>query len=93
VDFDWDRAKDRSNKLKHGISFAESIAVFADPDVVILDASHGVDSELRWKAIGLLRGRLWVSVFTERGSVIRLISARRANRREEQAYGHRESET
>jgi uncharacterized DUF497 family protein len=91
VDFEWDDAKDRSNRAKHAISFDEAIAVFADPDVVVLDVSRSQDGETRLKAIGLIEGELLVVVFSERGRVTRIISARRANRNEERSYGDRES--
>lgn len=87
MDFEWDDAKDQANEAKHGITFAEAIAVFADPGHVVLDASREEDSETRSKAIGQIEGVLFVVVFTRRGSVTRIISARRANRREERSYG------
>lgn len=89
MEFDWDDAKAGSNLVKHGLAFAEAIAVFADPDLVVLDASHRQDDENRLKAVGRIEGRLFVVVFTRRGSVTRIISARRANRNEERIYGDR----
>ena len=87
MEFERDAAKDRSNQAKHSISFNEAIAIFADPDLVILDATQARDDESRSKAIGLIGGHLFVVVFTERGTARRIISARRTNRKEEQAYG------
>ena len=68
-----------------------AIAVFADPDLVVLDASREEDDENRLKAIGRIDGKVFVVVFTKRGLVTRVISARRADRREERAYGDGES--
>ena len=93
MDFEWDDAKARSNQEKHGISFGEAIAVFADPDIMTLDASRQEDAEVRRKAVGRIEGKLFVLVFTEREGSIRVISARRASRNEEQAYGDRQDET
>jgi uncharacterized protein len=90
VDFEWDEAKDRSNHARHSISFSEAIAIFADPKMVVLDASRERDQESRSKAIGMIEGRIFVVVFTERKSATRVISARRANRVEERMYGNRQ---
>lgn len=87
LDFEWDAEKDAANQEKHGISFEESVAVFADSDLVLVDASREEDEESRTKAIGRIEDRLFVVVFTERGSVIRIISARRTNKSEDDAYG------
>ena len=92
MDFEWDDAKARSNQEKHGISFGEAIAVFADPEVITLDGSRQEDGEVRRKAIGRIEGKLFVLVFTEREGAIRVISARRASRNEERAYGDRQDE-
>jgi uncharacterized DUF497 family protein len=60
--------------------------------VILLDATRDRDGEARLRAIGRIEERLFVVVFTERGSMTRIISARRANRKEERIYDHRESE-
>jgi uncharacterized DUF497 family protein len=90
LDFEWDDAKDRANQAKHGLSFADALAVFADHDLVVLNASREEDGEARSKAIGRIDGKLFVVVFTKRESVTRIISARRADRREERRYGDSE---
>lgn len=51
MEFEWDKTKDRSNLARHGISFNEAAAIFADPNVVILDASRDEDNEIRGKAL------------------------------------------
>ncbi len=89
MEFEWDAAKDASNRSKHSISFTEAIAAFADPRLIVLDATRGEDGEDRSKAIGRIGDRLFVVVYAERGPVTRMISARRANRKEERAYGDR----
>jgi uncharacterized DUF497 family protein len=78
--FEGDDAKAASNYAKHKISFEAAVAVFGDPEVVIVTATRKRDGEERFRAIGAIEGR----VFTAR---MRLISARRSNRREEGAYG------
>jgi uncharacterized DUF497 family protein len=87
--FDWDEAKAAANLAKHGIRFVVATEVFFDPHHVIDDTSRLEDAEDRYKAIGIVDGKLLTVVFTMRGTVCRLISARRANRKEERQYGHR----
>jgi len=85
--FEWDPEKARPNLAKHGVSFEEAMRAFLDPlSVTILDPDNS-ESEDRFVLIGQsLSGRLLVVVHTDRGDAIRLISARRATRRERRTY-------
>jgi uncharacterized DUF497 family protein len=85
--FRWDPQKALSNERKHGIGFREATTVFDDfLSVTIPDPDHSVDEE-RFLLLGLSnRRRLLVVAHTERGGSIRIISARRANRRERRTY-------
>ncbi|MCE0522064.1 MAG: BrnT family toxin [Methylacidiphilales bacterium] len=85
--FEWDDNKDRSNLLKHSVSFAEASTVFGDPNsITISDAAHSL-AEARYVILGRsYTGKLMVVVHTERGENIRIISARAANRRERRTY-------
>ena len=85
IAFEWDDAKAERNVAKHGFSFEKATEVFADSDVVIFDVTREKDGDARLKAIGLISGRL----DTPRGAVRRLISARRANAKEERSCGDR----
>jgi uncharacterized DUF497 family protein len=85
-EFEWDDAKARDNLAKHGVPFGYAARVFLDPDMVEFDASREGDAEVRWKAVGLIEGKLFVVVFTDRAEVCRIISARRANMKERRAY-------
>ncbi|HEU4395042.1 MAG TPA: BrnT family toxin [Planctomycetota bacterium] len=86
--FDWDPAKAKANRRKHGVSFEEARALFtsAVEYLEVYDASHS-DDEDRFFAIGpTVRGLLCV-VFVERGEDrIRILGARRATRRERGLY-------
>lgn len=83
-DFEWDEDKAESNLVKHGVSFAEAVTVFADPAAVYLDDGSGTD---RIVVIGAsLRERLLYVVHVERGERDRIISARPANRAERDVY-------
>jgi uncharacterized DUF497 family protein len=87
LSFEWDDAKAGSNLAKHGISFESATAVFLDPLRVDFDATLPGQGESRRKVVGKIEGLIFTAVYTERGQVIRLISARRANARECKAYG------
>jgi uncharacterized DUF497 family protein len=86
--FEWDDAKAQANLAKHGVPFAYASRVFLDPEVVDYDVTNLTDGEPRRKAVGVIEGRLFSVVYTIRGGVHRLISARRSNTRERQYYGY-----
>ena len=87
LSFEWDESKAKSNLAKHGVSFEEASTVFGDPlSLTIPDPAH---SQAEDRSIGLgqsHRRKLLVVVHTERGDNIRIISARRASRRERKSY-------
>ncbi len=73
--FEWDEAKETSNLAKHGVSFVEAVAAFADPARVILpDLSHS-GTEPRWHCLGRVGERILTVRFTERKGRVRLIGA------------------
>lgn len=82
----FDPAKAATNLRKHGVSFADAGAVFADPLAILME-DPDAEAERRFVVIGLgSAGELLVVVFTERGNEYRLISARRATRKERKIY-------
>lgn len=85
--FEWDPAKAASNRAKHGVPFEEAQTVFFNPLAVIFeDAIHSAD-EPREIIIGhSARQRVLLVGFTERGRCIRIVSARRATRKEQNDY-------
>jgi len=86
--FEWDEAKNRLNKVKHGVSFEVATRVFADPRrIERYDEGHS-DVEDRWMTIGIVYPVILVVIYTERqnGECFRLISARQANEKEQRAY-------
>lgn len=91
LEFTWDPAKHDSNIHKHGVTFEEAATTWLDPLAIErFDAEHSQDEE-RWLRIGAsLRGAMlvvWSADRTVRGRVvIRIIGARRANRRERALY-------
>jgi uncharacterized protein len=87
--FDWHDEKAASNLKKHGISFGDARRVFLDPFRIDIDASRQVDGEPRRKTTGLIAGKLFSVVYTLRGEVHWIISARRANPTESRRYVQR----
>lgn len=86
MQFEWDEAKNIENIRKHRIDFADVPDMFDGSMLVELDerTDYGED---RWIGIGFLRNGVAVVVWTERqGDVIRIISARKANRYERQRF-------
>jgi uncharacterized DUF497 family protein len=85
--FEWDQRKARSNLAKHGVGFEEASTVFSDPfSLTISDPEHSQVEE-RYVTMGTaFSGKLLVVVHTDRGDNIRIISARRASRRERKGY-------
>jgi uncharacterized DUF497 family protein len=90
LEFAWDPEKARSNAERHGVSFEEAATTWFDPLAIERrDAVHSAEEE-RWLRIGTsLRGALLVVWSTERGKVrpvIRIIGARRADRKERELH-------
>lgn len=87
--FVWDERKDRANQRKHGISFVEARTVFYDENArEYADPDHSA-SEERFLLLGIssrLRVLVVCHCYRESESVIRIISARRAQRNEEETY-------
>ncbi|UBF24829.1 BrnT family toxin [Kovacikia minuta CCNUW1] len=85
--FEWDDNKAESNTLKHGITFEEAVTVFADPYLMFTeDSKHSQGEEREWAIGEAENGSIVVVVFTVRGEKIRIISARKATKRECQRY-------
>jgi uncharacterized DUF497 family protein len=87
LSFEWDAQKADINKEKHDISFEEACTVFADPiSLTIHDPLHS-EFEDRFIIIGFShKNRLLVVIHSERGDKIRIISARKATKKERIYY-------
>ena len=83
--FRWDEAKRAANKAKHGVDFAEAEFFEFDSAMVLPDDRKNY-GEIRFRAFGLIKGRLHALVFTHRAGAVRIISLRRANSREMKRY-------
>ncbi len=88
MDIEWDAAKAASNRKKHGVDFADAATALND-ELSLTMPDEGSD-EQRFVTLGMdATARLLVVVFTVRGDVMRLISARKATRSERRQYEER----
>ena len=85
--FEWDEKKAEQNIRKHSVSFEEAATVFSDPfSITIYDPLHSKDED-RFVILGMSENnRLLVVIHTERGDKIRIISARKATKKERRQY-------
>lgn len=83
--FEWDDAKAEANLKKHHISFEQAKAIWNDPFHYRLHLTD--DPETRWLIVGRVQKDVFHSaIFTYRGRVVRIISARRSSALEVRAY-------
>jgi len=87
VEFEWDPEKAAANVRRRRVSFNEAATVLEDSlSTTFPDEAHS-EGEMRFVTVGVSqRGRLLVVAHTERNDTIRIISARRATRREREFY-------
>ena len=85
LNFEWDDEKYKINIKKHGIYFEDAINVFFDDNAIYYsDDEHSIDEE-RIKIVGMVEKVLTV-IYTERGELNRIISARQADKYEKEDY-------
>jgi uncharacterized protein len=83
--YQWDPNKAKSNQKKHGVGFADAVSVFEDENAITIEDEH--ETESRFITIGRdILLRILVVVYTFRGHIIRIISARKATVRERKIY-------
>jgi uncharacterized protein len=87
--FEWDEDKNRMNLEKHGIAFENVLSVFANPQAMTLEDRRRNYGEARYMVLCPLEDVLVHVTCAVRGARIRLISARRASRREKRDYERR----
>ena len=89
IQFDWDERKNAANIKKHGVSFEEAQTVFLDENAIrYFDPDHSQDED-RFIMLGMsfkLRILVVCHCYRSSDSIIRIISARRANKKEAQDY-------
>ncbi|MGE9294591.1 MAG: BrnT family toxin [Puniceicoccales bacterium] len=82
--FEFDPKKSHANRDKHGIDFLTAKELWNDPDAINIDARS--DDEPRFALIAKIQNKHWVAFYTIRADNIRLISVRRARKKEKEFY-------
>ena len=86
IRFEWDQAKSDECFAERGFDFAHALHAFVDPTRRIHQDNRWDYGEDRYQLLGTIERRVFVVVYTARGEVIRIISARKANQREVEDY-------
>ncbi len=87
--FEWDERKSRTNRLKHGVSFEEARTAFLDENARVIDDPDHSDEEERFVLLGLstaLRILVVCHCYRQDDGIVRIISARKADRTEQRQY-------
>ena len=84
MNFQWDEQKNQSNLKKHGINFEAGSELWNDPNRVEIQAPYPLEN--RRVLIGRTGKKIWTAIFTLRKDEVRIISVRRARRKETQLY-------
>jgi len=84
MEFDFDPEKSDANKAEHGMDFKEIQLLWNDPDRLVIPA-RTID-EPRFLIIGKIQNKFWSTIFTYRKERIRIISARRSRKEENDLY-------
>ena len=89
LQFEWDERKNRENQRKHGVSFEEAQTVFYDDWAILAEDDEPDEPEQRFVLLGLsagMRSMVVCHCYRENDEVIRIVSARRANKAERTDY-------
>ena len=84
MQFEWDGKKSSSNKTKHGIDFDTAKNLWNDSNRVEIETAYPIEE--RTILIGRIKNELWTVIFTQREDAVRIISVRRARKREAKLY-------
>mgnify|MGYP000468535166 CR=1 FL=1 len=82
--FEFDDHKSQVNRDKHGIDFIDAQSLWDDPDLIEIQAKS--DDEKRVLVVGIIAGKIWSAVVTQRNENIRIISVRRSRSTEVAIY-------
>ena len=88
MEFEWDDAKSNVCFARRGFDFAYAVRAFFDPHRIMAQDRRRDYDEERYRLFGMIDGRVYLVVYTVWGSAIRIISARKASRKEVGDYEH-----
>lgn len=86
MEIEFDTNKDAANQQKHGVSLSFGAKIFDDPNMLVVPTVRPEDGKERYKAIGMIDGKLWSAVHVYRGDAVRFLSVRRSNANEQGIY-------
>ena len=86
VEFEYDPRKSEANLFKHGISFARSQKLWTEGKTVTFNSNNAGNDESRQITIGIIEGKYYSAITTQRAGRTRIISVRRARQRELEIY-------
>ncbi len=89
MEFEWNERKNRRNKNKHGIDFETAMKLWNDKNRIVIQTPFPIEN--RSILIGKIDKKLWSAIFTLRSNAIRIISVRRARRKEAKLYEQKET--
>ena len=84
MQLEYDPETSEANRIKHGIDFDQAQALWSDP--FLIDAPALTEDEPRFVAVGRIGATHWTAIVTWRGERLRIISERRARKREIERY-------
>lgn len=82
----FDPLKDATNRDKHGVSLGFGARIWEDDAILVVPTVRIEDGERRFRAIGMVDGKLWTAVHVYRSDAVRMISVRRSNDGERRIY-------
>lgn len=86
MEFGYNQQKRQANVVKHKLDFVDVFGCFFDPSKLVWVDDRYEYGEVRYNMLAELDGRIFHITYTERGELIWLISARKANQREQRRY-------
>ena len=86
VEFEYDPRKSEANLFNHGISFAQSQKLWTEGKTVTFNSNNAGNDESRQITIGIIEGKYYSAITTQRAGRTRIISVRRARQREIDIY-------
>jgi uncharacterized DUF497 family protein len=89
MEFEWDERKNRRNNNKHGIDFETAMKLWNDKNRIEIQTPFSIEN--RSILIGKIDKKLWSAIFTLRINAIRIISVRRARKKEAKLYEQKET--
>jgi uncharacterized DUF497 family protein len=84
--FEWDSEKDAYNQISRDVSFKMASEIFDDEQRLTFEDTRYPYGEQRFITFGEIKGRIFCVVYTMRGEMVRIISARKANKKEQKRY-------